>query len=110
MNLHPTDEERKALEEEALEIALSDPRVKPLVEGKESKISASFKMTYTLRFVDNKTETYYAQWDGKYRASVYIRYPDDTGYGFEVNITDKVAEEPRKAVWEDGEHFKYLTP
>ncbi len=102
-------EARLALENEAIEIALADPRVKPLTEGKEFTVSALLKVQFSLKFVENKTETYYAQWDGKNRAVVTIRYPDDTGYTFDVNITDRLVEEPRRVAWEDGrKSFKYL--
>ena len=103
-----TVEERAALEKEAIEIALADPRIKPLTEGKEARILSTLKpLHFTLKYVDNKTETYYAQWDGKNSALVTIRYPDDTGYGFEVNITDRVVGEPRRAIWEEGKYFRY---
>ncbi len=102
-------EARLALENEAIEIALADPRVKPLTEGKEFTVSALLKLQFSLKFVDNQTETYYAQWDGKNRALVIIRYPDDTGYAFDVNITDRLVGEPRRVAWEDGgKSFKYL--
>lgn len=101
-------EERIAFENEAIQIAIADPRVKPLVEGREVIIQAVFHMNFQLKFVDNSTETFYAQWDGKHRASVHIRYPDDTGYWIEVNITDKIVDEPRGVVWGDRGTFKFV--
>ncbi len=103
----PSVDERVALENEAIQIALDDPRVKPLVEGKEVIIQAVFKTHFQLKFVDNSTETFYAQWDGKYRTNVYLRYPDNTGYSIEVNITDKIVDEPRAVIWGDGGIFKF---
>ncbi len=94
-------DDRIALENMAIEIALADPRVKPLFEGKECTIQAFYKKTFQLKFVDNNTETFYAQWDGQDRASVQIRYPDNNGYWIEVNITNRIVDEPRKVVWED---------
>jgi hypothetical protein len=103
-----TVEERAAYENEAIEIALADPRVKPLVEGREVTIRAVFGTLFEFKFYENSTDRYFAQWDGKYRASVYLRYPDDTGYGIEVNITDLIVGEPRKVVWGEKGTFHFI--
>ena len=109
-----TVEDRMALENEAIEIALSNPRVKPLTEGKTVRIFSTFYMTFHAVF-DNETlspvkgKLFHYEWDQKYRALVTIRYTDDTGYGIDVNITDKVVGEPQRAIWEEGKYFKYLS-
>jgi hypothetical protein len=109
-----TVEDRTALENEAIEIALSDPRVKPLTEGKTVRIFSTFYMTFHAVF-DNETlspvkgKLFHYEWDQKYRALVTIRYTDDTGYSIHVDITDKIVEEPRKVYWK-GEDFYALTP
>jgi hypothetical protein len=108
-----TVEDRVALENEAIEIALSDPRLKPLTEGKTVRIFSTFYMTFHVVF-DNETlspvkgKLFHYEWDQKYRALVTIRYTDDTGYGIDVNITDKAVGEPQRAIWEEGKYFKYL--
>jgi hypothetical protein len=107
-------EDRMALENEAIEIALSDPRVKPLTEGKTVRIFSTFYMTFHVEFIEKVPwgsawrETFQYVWDGKYRALVTLRYPDDTGYGVDVNITDRVVGEPQRAVWEEGKYYKLL--
>lgn len=108
-------EERVALENEAIQIALADPRVKPLVDGKEVRIFSTLytqgKLVYTNETMEGPgwIKDFKFDWDGKYRALITIRYPDDTGYGINVNITDRMVEEPKKAYWK-GEHFYFLTP
>ncbi len=110
-----TVEDRVALENEAIEIALSDPRVKPLVEGKEVKIFSTYYTQGKLVYTNETTEgpgwikDFEFAWDGKYRALVTIRYPDDTGYSIHVDITGRMVEEPRKAYWKGG-NFYLLTP
>ena len=108
-------EERIALENEAIQIALVDPRVKPLVEGKEVKIFSTYYTQGRLVYTNETTEgpgwikDFEFAWDGKYRALVTIRYPDDTGYSIHVDITGRMVEEPRKAYWKGG-NFYVLTP
>jgi len=108
-----SETERIALENEAIEIALADPRVKLLVEGKTVKIFSTFYMKFQVVF-DNETlcpiecSLFHLEWDQKYRAFVSIRYADDTGYGIDVNITDKIVNEPQRAVWKEGKYFKLL--
>ena len=99
-----TVEERVALENEAVEIALSDPRVRTLTEGKTVRIFSVFYMNFHIVY-DNVTnpaegKPFYVEWDQKYRAQVTIRYPDGSGYRVDVNITDKAVGEPQRAVWE----------
>lgn len=105
-----TQEERLALENQAIELALADPRIKPLANVTGVKIFSTFGMCFKIIFDNNVTQTgnFKLDWDQKYRALVTIRYPDDTGYGVDVNITDKVVGEPKQAVWEEGKYFKYL--
>lgn len=107
-----TVEDRVAFENEAIEIALSDPRIKALTEGKTAMIFSSFYRTFHV-VDDNATNSFgcrrfHFEWDQKYRALVTIRYPDDTGYGVGINITDREVGEPRRAIWEEGKYFKYL--
>jgi hypothetical protein len=108
-------EERVAQENKAIQIALADPRVKPLVEGKEVRIFSTFYTQGKLVYTNETTEEpgwikdFKFGWDGKYRALVTIRYLDDTGYSIHVDITDRVVEEPRKVYWK-GECFYFLTP
>ena len=107
-----TVEDRMAFENMAIEIALSDPRVKELTEGKTVMIFASFYRTF--HAVDDNVTTqdggklFHFEWDQKYRALVTIRYDDDTGYGVYINITDEEVGEPWRAVWEDGKYFKQV--
>ena len=105
-----TQEKRLALENQAIELALADSRIKTLADVSGAKINATLGMNYKISFDDNSTRTgyYTLEWDGKYRALVTIKYPDNTGYGVDVNITDKLVGEPKRAVWEEGKYFKYL--
>ena len=107
-----TQEERIALENQAIELALADSRIKQLANVSGVKIFSTFYMQFKIVYTNETTEgpgwikDFKIDWDGKYRALVTIRYPDDTGYGVDVNITDKVVGEPKQAVW--GKYFKYL--
>jgi hypothetical protein len=108
-----TQEERPALENQAIELALADSRIKQLANVSSIKIFSTFYMNFKIVYTNETTEgpgkDLKIDWDGKYRALVTIRYPDDTGYGVDVNITDKVVGEPKQAVWEEGKYFKYLS-
>jgi len=109
-----TQEERMALENEAIQIALSDPRVKPLTDGREVRIFSTYYTQGKIIYTNETTEgpgwvkDFKFDWDGKYRAVVTIRYPDNTGYSIQVNITDKMVEEPKRVIWVEGHFFKYL--
>ena len=111
-----TPEERVALENQAIDLALSDSRVSKLANVTGVRILSTFYTNFSLVFNKNDTLSPGASyitttWDGKYRALVTIQYKDDTGYGVDVNITDKVVGAPVKAVWEDGgKVFKLLLP
>ena len=108
-----TQEERLALENQAIELALADPKIKPLTDVTGVKIFSTFYMNFKIVVTNETTEgpgkDLKIVWDGKYTALVTIRYLDDTGYGVDVNITDKVVGEPKQAVWEEGKYFKYLS-
>lgn len=107
-----TPEERVAMENRAIDIALSDPRVGKLANVTGARIFSGFYMNFQVFWDNNVTQTggYGMDWDQKYRAFVTIRYPDDTGYGIHVNITDGIVDEPVKALWKnDGRDF-YLIP
>ena len=99
----------QALENQAIELALADSRIKTLADVSGAKINATLGMI-KISFDSNSTRTGYCtvEWDGKYRALVTIKYPDNTGYGVDVNVTDKLVGEPKRAVWEEGKYFKYL--
>jgi len=105
-----TPEERIAMENQAIEIALSDPRVKPLVEGKEVRILSSFYIIGKLIPVYENGTVGDGGTDGKYRAQVHLIYPDNTGYVIDVNITDKAVGEPLRGILEDGGKIFKLIP
>lgn len=102
-----TTEERVALENQAIELALADPRIQPLADVSGVKIFSVFHIDYQIVFDNNATQsgTFNAVWDQKYRATVWIRYPDNTGYNVEVNITDKLVGEPDHVVWEGNDVY-----
>ena len=109
-----TQEERIALENQAIELALADSRIKQLANVSGVKIFSTSYMQVKIVYTNETTEgpgwvkDFKIDWDGKYRALVTIRYPDDTGYSIQVNITDRVIDEPKRAVWEEGKYFIYL--
>ncbi len=107
-------EKRLDLLNQAIEMVLSNPRTSKLSNITGVKIFSSMYTIFQVEFDHNDTEHAGASyitttWDGKYRAEVTLRYPDDTGYDIHVNITDGVIGDPVKAVWEDGgKIFKQL--
>jgi hypothetical protein len=102
-----TVEERVSLENQAIELALADPRIKPLANVSGIKIFSVFYMNFQIIWDNNVTQPgkYNLDWDQKYRATVWIRYPDDTGYSVDVNITDKLVGEPKHVVWEGNDVY-----
>jgi 3-isopropylmalate dehydratase small subunit len=109
VNIKPT-ERNQTLEKQAIALALADSRIKPLANVSGAQISATVGQNYQIIFDNNSTKTgnCTAIWDGKYTALVTIKYPDNSGYGVEVNITDKIVGDPKKGVWDEGNYFKYL--
>jgi len=107
--------ENEVIKNEAIQIALADSRVKPLVEGKEVRIFSNLYIRGKVVYTNETTEgpgwvkDIRFDWDGKHRALVTLRYPDNTGYSINVNITDRIVEDPRKGYW-TGEDFYFLTP
>jgi hypothetical protein len=102
-----TAEERVALENQAIELALADPRIQPLANVSGVKIFSVFHMNFQVVFDNNATQSgkFNASWDQKYRATVWIRYTDNSGYSVDVNITDKLVEEPVHVVWEGNDVY-----
>ena len=104
-----TVEDRVALENQATELALADPRIQSLANVSGVRIFAVFTMNFQVIWdqvtingvLVNVTQSgkYTLDWDQKYRATVWIRYPDNTGYGVDVNITDKLVGDPKPVVW-----------
>ena len=95
-----TPEERIALENKAIQIALSDPKISKLANVTGVKIFSTFYTYLRIIFDNNSTrdgskgQNATATWDGKYRAVVTIMYPDGTTYHVDVNITDHIVEAP----------------
>ena len=96
-----TAEERIALENQAIELALTDPKIQPLANVSGVKIFSVFTMHFQVIWDNNVTQSGkdVVDWDQKYRATVWMRYPDNTGYSVDVNITDKLVGEPKLVVW-----------
>jgi hypothetical protein len=102
-----TAEERIALENQAIELALADPRIQSLTNVSGVKIFSVFTMHFQVIWDNNVTQSGKdtVDWDQKYRATVWIRYPDNTGYSVDVNITDKLVGEPTHVVWEGNDVY-----
>ncbi len=58
-------------------------------------------MHFQIIFDNNVTQSgkNTVDWDQIYRATVWIRYTDNSGYSVDVNITDKLVGEPVHVVW-----------
>ncbi len=102
-----TQDERIALENQAIELALGDPRIKPLANVSGVKIFSVFTMHFQVIWDNNVTQSGkdVVDWDQKYRATVWMRYPDNTGYSVDVNITDKLVGDPQHVVWEGNDVY-----
>jgi len=92
-----TLEEGAGLKEQAVDVALNDPRVKELVEGKQYKalcISGPYFTLWLKEKVRGEAyhETYRVESDWKPRALVAIIFADNSGYCVEVNLTDNTVE------------------
>ncbi len=92
---HPpeTVEEREAVESHALEIALSDPRVKVLMEDKKGEydLQSNCYTRHKLLFEEERkelSEDYQHGWDGKLRGQVVFIYDDGSIYYVHVDVTD----------------------
>lgn len=99
--------ERIALENQAIELALADPRIQPLANVSGVKIFSVFTMHFQIIFDNNVTQSGKdtVDWDQKYRATVWIRYTDNSGYSVDVNITDKLVGEPVHVVWKGNDVY-----
>jgi hypothetical protein len=90
-----TVEERLELQNEAINIALSDSRVLPLTLEKEYRLLSILYNKYTVKELTKEQlglnswrSEVQLLWDGKHRALVTILYNDGSGYHVDVNITD----------------------
>lgn len=92
-----THEERIRLEEQAIDLALSDPRVKELVDAKQYRVVSNVGLK--IRVIDETKEDEYmilrCEWDGKIRALVTIIFADGSGFSVDVNLTDGTVEDIR---------------
>jgi hypothetical protein len=87
---HPpkTVEEREAIEKSAIEIALSDGRVKALIErrGNNYGLQSTAVTHFHIEFIDK--ENFYYIWDGKLRGIVALQYNDGSSYFVHVDVTE----------------------
>lgn len=102
---HPpkTIEEREAIEKLAMEIALSDRRVKALISerGDNYNLQSTAVMRFHAEFISKELigtdargtpiykETYHYVWDGKLRGTVVFLYNDSSIYFVHVDVTDR---------------------
>jgi len=111
-NLTSTVGDQLDIESQAIDIAVRDPRVKALIEGKECRIQASTKMRLFITG-ENKTSeeqgypikiTVVDPGGGestlfiervKPIAVVTILYPDGSGYWVEIDVTTSTVCEPK---------------
>lgn len=93
---HPpeTVKEREAVESRALEIALSDPRVKSLMDSKKCgyDLQSNCYTLHKLLFEEEQWEgsgEYHLGWDGELRGQVVLSYDDGSIYCVHVDVTDE---------------------
>ena len=92
-----TPDGRIRLEEQAIDLALSNPRVKELIEGKQYRVVAAFYISgrYEIGPKEGEYTILRFEWDGKLRTLVTIIFADDSGYYVDVNLTDGIVEDIR---------------
>jgi hypothetical protein len=87
-------EERESVENLALEIALSDLRVKSLMEDKKDgyELQSNCYTLHKLLFEEEHLEgsgDFHGGWDGKLRGQVVFVYDDASIYYVNVDVTDE---------------------
>jgi len=100
-----TWEEKVTLMEQARNLALSDSRVKGLVEGKQYHLETNLYVVGCLVYISLEEGEYrilckWDDWDGKLRSQVIIilagtSIVNGSGYIVEVNLTDGMIEDIR---------------